>query len=138
MTPCDIQLSSDGLRGVAITLISIRLRVLYKGCELDIESWAHQVQRLVKLDGKGWKLVRFQVIYLRDSVSTTNPGEPVPKLDEEEQRVLEKARESYKFLAWQLERNGKPVSDNMPGYDDESSWKPIMEGNKRWLGSGMD
>lgn len=32
---------------------------------------------------------------------------------------------------------GETVRGDLPGYDDEASWKPIVEGNQKWLETGQ-
>ena len=135
MQPAEILI--NGSRAIATTTISIRARILYKGCDLDLESWAHQLQRFEKVIGN-WKLVRFQAVYIRDSVSTPFPGLKVPELDEEAQAVLSKARPPFKWLAWQMSLIGETVRSDLPGYDDEKTWEPLVESNERWLETGRD
>lgn len=130
MQPAEILIKDS--RAIATTTISIRARIPYKGCDLDLESWAHQLQRFEKVDGE-WKIVRFQAVYIRDSLSTPFPGEKVPEIDAKGRLVLENARPSFKWLAWQMSLIGETVGNDLPGYDKESSWKPLKESNERWL-----
>ena len=135
MQPAEILVKDN--RAIATTTISIRGRMNYNGCELDLESWAHQKQRFEKVDGV-WKILRFEVIYVRDSVSTPFPGQSVPPMDEKGKEILEKARPSFKYLAWMMSLVGETVRNDLAGYDDEASWKPIVERNMKWLESGND
>ena len=130
MQPAEILIGGD--RAIATTTICIHGRIPYKGCDLDLSSWAHQHQRFEKVEGV-WKIVRFQSIYIRDDVSTSWPGTEVPRINEEGQKVLKEARSSFKWLAWQMSLIGETVRSDLPGYDDEKSWKPIVEGNQKWL-----
>jgi hypothetical protein len=127
----------NGNRAVATTTISIRARIRYKGCDLDLTAWAHQLQRLEKVEGV-WKIVRFQVICIRNSVSMPFPGIEVPPIGEEGVEVLKEARSSFKWLAWQMSLIGETVRNDLPGYDDEVSWKPIIESNAKWLKTGEE
>lgn len=60
-------------RALATTLIGIHVRFPYKGLVFELESWAHQQQRFLKVSNESgtpeWKLVRFESIYIRDGVS---------------------------------------------------------------------
>lgn len=51
---------------------------------------------------------------------------------------MKNARPSVTFLAWQLSLIGETVRNDLPGYDEEASWKPIVERNERWLEIGED
>jgi hypothetical protein len=33
---------------------------------------------------------------------------------------------------------GETVRNDLPGYDDEVSWKPIIESNAKWLKTGEE
>lgn len=135
MQPAEVLINGD--RAIATTTISIQARIPYQGCELDLLSWAHQVQRFQKIDG-AWKIIRFEAIYIRDSVSTPFPGQNVPPIDEEGQKILSKARPSFKWLSWQMSLIGETVRNDLPGYDDEGSWKHIPKTNEKWLETGED
>lgn len=135
MQPAEILI--NGSRAIATTTISIQARIPYQSCDLDLTSWAHQMQRFEKVDGE-WKIVRFQAVYIRDSVSTPYPGLKVPDIDEKGQEVLQNARTSFKWLAWQMSLIGETVRSDLPGYDDEATWKPLKESNERWLETGQE
>src|ERR1700761_8032773 len=96
MQPAEILVNGD--RAIATTTICIHTRSNYKGAELDLESWAHQKQRFVKVDG-GWKIIRFQSIYIRDGVASPYPNQVVPPIDEKGMDVLNNARSTFKYLA---------------------------------------
>ena len=135
MQPTEILIKSD--RAIATSLISPRGRIPYKGCDLDLTAWGHQLQRFEKVGGI-WKIVRFQAIYIRGSVSTPCPGTEVPPIDEKGEKILREARSSFKWLAWQMSLIGETVRNDLPGYDDESSWKPLVDSNEKWLETGED
>ena len=48
------------------------------------------------------------------------------------------AKPPFKFLAWQMSLIGETVRNDLPGYDDEATWKPLVESNERWLATGQD
>lgn len=133
--PAEILIKDN--RATAVTILGIRARSNYQGCELDVEGWAHQLQRFEKVDGV-WKIIRFEAIYIRDSVSSPFPGHNVPPIDEDGAKVLESARPSFKYLAWSMSLIGETVSNDSPGYDDEITWKPVVERNRMWLETGSD
>ena len=135
MQPAEILIKNN--RATAISTISIRARMAFKGSELDLESWAHQHQRFEKVDGM-WKIVRFEAVYVRDSVTSPFIGQDVPKVDEEGMKVIERARPSFKYLAWQMSLIGETVRGDIPGYDDERTWKALVERHRVWLETGSD
>jgi hypothetical protein len=135
MQPAEILVKDD--RAAATTTISINARIPYKGVDLDLESWAHQKQRFEKVDGV-WKIVRFQAVYIRDSVSLPFPGSTMPELDEAAMEVLKNARAPFRHLTWQMSLIGEMVRGDLPAYDDEATWRPIEEANRKWLETGAE
>ena len=78
------------------------------------------------------------MIYIRDRVLSPFPGQKIPELDEKSLEILKTARPSLKHLAWHLSLIGHTVGNDLPGYDDESTWKPIEERNLKWLEGELD
>lgn len=133
MEPKEILISEDESRALATTLISIHMRVPYRGCVFDVESWAHQLQRFVKVEGE-WKLTRFEAIYIRDGVSVPWPQEGAEEVMRE---VGEgKTRESMRVMSWMMGLSGIKLRSDLPGYDDEGTWKPVVEKGREWLEKG--
>jgi hypothetical protein len=62
----------------------------------------------------------------------------IEHLDKKAEEIMKNARPSVTFLAWQLSLIGETVRNDLPGYDEEASWKPIVERNERWLEIGED
>ncbi|KAF2165752.1 hypothetical protein M409DRAFT_24040 [Zasmidium cellare ATCC 36951] len=140
----------EGDRALATTLISIHMRFLHGGVTFDVVSWAHQVQRFVKLpsssssssssaDAEDWKLVRFEAIYIRDELKLPWPQEAATEaVLGAVGREIEGAgkRECVRVLGWTLGLGGVEVRGDVPGYDDEGTWRPVVEAGRRWLEGG--
>ena len=123
-------------RAVATALISTKLRLQYQGEEFDLEPWLHQIQRFEKVENE-WKIVRLEGIFIQDSIYRSNPGQAW-QLDRQSAEVIEKARPSCKYFTWHLFLNGRDTPADIPGYDNEKTWKPIANRNQLWLDTGKD
>ena len=134
MQPAEIEIKDD--RAIATTTISIRARSPYKGVDCILTSWAHQRQSFEKVGV--WKIVPFEAIYIRHGVSLPWPGSVLGPLDERAQEIMKNARHPFKFLAWQMVLIGETVRNDLQGYDDEATWKPLVESNERLLATGED
>ena len=51
-------------------------------------------------------------------------------------QILRDARPAYKYLTLQLALIGRSVKSDLPGYDDESTWRPMVIRNLAWLETG--
>jgi hypothetical protein len=134
INPVDVDIR--GSKAFAVSVGSIRARFERSGCDYDLISQCRFLSRLQRLNGhsqRAWKLLSMEVIYLYDSILPTFPqGGHSPLVIE---NMPDTTRKSYKYLSWLLMEQGHEVDSRMPGVDDETSVRDVMDRNFSWLNS---
>ena len=127
--PVEAMIDEAGTKGLLISVGNVSIRFDVEGVEVDVVSWCRFVNRAVKVEGVGWRLVSFEAIYDRDSVTATN-GVGLP---EGLVKVPDEARASYKYVEWVLSRRGLDISRGLPGTDRPETIEKVMREAEAWL-----
>jgi hypothetical protein len=101
-----------GERAVISLPIAIETYATIDGVECVLSTYARHLYRLERLGG-AWKIVQLDAIYERDEIAPSIPGQTV-RIDPSE---LEGLRNPYRLLAWNLQRGGYDVSQDLPADD---------------------
>lgn len=129
ITPVLIRINGD--RALCESMAEIRNRSVIDGVEVDMVQYCRFFSRLRRTPA-GWKLVTFDGIYGRDTITPTNPADELP-FDFDE---LRKERPSYRVWAYVLRLRGYDVGQEELGDDRPDLLKPFYEAAERWLETG--
>jgi hypothetical protein len=79
--------------------------------------------------GNEWRMAFFDNIYVKDAVCPAAPGLS-PDVDAE---LLDRARPSYRWLAYTNERRGIPVPVDLPGDDRDDLVDAFWSETRSWM-----
>jgi hypothetical protein len=127
-----VEVITNKNKAVSISTGSVNVRIISDGVEVDVVSWVRFVTKLTQLEGSTgpeWKMLTFDAIYDRDSVSPTQPQtEKILTVD-----LPTGARPSYKYLDWSLSKQGFTIRKDLPGTDDAKEMNILLEETEKWL-----
>jgi hypothetical protein len=118
-----------GNRAVATMAITIDIPAVLRGVEVMLSSHARVFYRAEQRDG-AWKLLSFEVFYMRDELVAQIPGQVIPVSAED----LAPYRRSYRNLAHVLAAGGFPVRDDLAGEDRPESVQALCREIYDWAG----
>ncbi|MEY2853607.1 MAG: hypothetical protein RL030_739 [Pseudomonadota bacterium] len=118
-----------GHRAVATLAAAIEIPVELQGVSAQLSSHARFFYRVEYRNG-AWGLSSFEVFYIRDELAPQVPGEVVPVKAAE----LTGYRQSYRFLAHVLARNGFTVGDDLAGEDKPETVEALCREIYGWAG----
>ncbi|GAB7333981.1 hypothetical protein MBLNU13_g06085t1 [Cladosporium sp. NU13] len=132
--PAEVEI--NGNKAIAASTGSVSVRAAVEGVEYEMVSLVRFHSRLVHCcpdDSQqgAWKLVSLEAVYDRDYVIPTarsDGAQANPRIE-----VAVGARESYKYLEWMLGNRGFAIARDLPGLDDESSVRKVMDEAQEWL-----
>jgi hypothetical protein len=131
--PAEVEI--NGNKAIAASTGSVSVRATVDGVEYEMVSLVRFHSRLVLCPDDSqqwtWKLVSLEAVYDRDYViPTTHSGvtQSNPPIE-----IAVDARESYKYLEWLLGNRGFFIARDLPGLDDESSVRKVMDEAQEWL-----
>lgn len=110
LAPVLVRLGGD--RAVASLSAIIDIPVTLSGTEVQLSSHARMLYRVERRAGR-WRISGFDAVYLRDELSATIPGQPVPVSAAQ----LAGFRTSYRMLSFVLASQGYAVNHDLPGED---------------------
>jgi hypothetical protein len=132
-----VQITLNGDKAFSVSLGSIISRFSQDGVDYDLVSQCRFLSRLERAgEGeearRGWKMLSMQVIYVQDAIT---PAFPVELRDDVNDAIGEgmASRESYRGLAYVLAQMGNPVTDTLPGTDDQGSVEALLQQNLSWV-----
>ena len=117
----------EGTRAIAQTRMSINVRSLLDGVEVDAVCTGRFFDRVEKREGV-WRIARRSVIYEKDRIDPVDPGAKI-SLDP---ALLARFPEGYRHLAYLQTKNGVRVNPNLPTARGEALEKLLAEA-KAWL-----
>ena len=128
--PMDARIEGD--RAVVGSDAIIQIRAARDGVKFDLEtscrflSWARRIEA-------GCKLVTFDCIYLKDTLTPVNLADRQPV----DWSSIAKSRPSYRFLAFLLGAS-YPIAQDLPGADREETIDALYEEADVWLSGALD
>ena len=128
--PMDARIEGD--RAVVESDSIIQIRAARDGVEFDLEtscrflSWARRTEA-------GWKMVTFDCIYFKDTLTPVNLSERQPV----DWAALAKSRPSYRFLDF-LIGSSYPIAQDLPGADREETIDALYDEADAWLAGALD
>lgn len=117
-----------GDRALAEAGATIHLRGDLGGTVVDVTSHARLLYRAERRAGR-WVLVALDPVYEYDNLEPSIPGAEV-RLDE---KVLARARPSYRMLACLLGSSGYPIADDLYGDDRPEFVRRLYRTQFAWL-----
>jgi SnoaL-like domain len=120
-----------GDRALVESSAEIQNRGLLDGVEVDTVQYCRFFSR-VRRTGAGWRLVSFEGIYTKDTITPVNPGETVA-LDWD---VLGTLRPSYRIWAYMMGLRGYQVSQEKIGDDRPDLLRAFYAHAEHWLATG--
>lgn len=118
-----------GSRAVATMAITIDIPASLQGVDVMLSSHARVFYRAELRDG-AWKLLSFEVFYMRDELVAQIPGQLIPVTAQD----LAPWRRSYRNLAYVLALGGFPVRDDLAGEDRPESVEALCREIYAWAG----
>jgi hypothetical protein len=118
----------NGDRAVAETDMAVELRRVVGGVEVDNTAYARLLTRARRTQD-GWRIVRFESIYQRDTLVPVVPG-TAPEIDPDD---LAKYRSSYRFLSYLLALDGQELAQDLPGDDRPELVAAVRDAALQWL-----
>jgi hypothetical protein len=121
----------SGDRAMVESRGQILIRPRLDGIECDVTSWGRFVSTAERRGGV-WRLVTFDTFYGKDRIDPVIPGVN-PRLD---QRALDEARSSYRFLTCLNRLAGYEVPDDLPGDDRPDLVEAFFAALEAWVRAG--
>jgi len=118
----------NGDRAIAETDMAVELRRVVGGVEVDNTAYARLLTR-ARRTGDGWRIVRFESIYQRDSLVPVVPG-TAPEIRPED---LARYRPSYRFLSYLMALDGHELAQDLPGDDKPELVQAVRDSARQWL-----
>ncbi|WP_394938023.1 nuclear transport factor 2 family protein [Psychromicrobium sp. YIM B11713] len=126
LSPPSIHLK--GARAIAELSCGVELQVEIHGIPAHLISYARLNYRLHQ-EAAGWKVVQFDAIYERDTLTPAFPGDQL-QIDKAE---ATKYRPSYALLAYYLRSQGYDVKDDLLGDDEPQRVELFYDELREWL-----
>ena len=126
---CPVTVQIKGDRAVSESTGSILARFDHEGSEYDCTSYARFISRLERVEGQ-WKILTLEVIYEKDMIHPVKPEGFLKTFN-----LDDKARPSYRCLAWLLVQKGFQIDQSLPGADIPSSGEALLNDCYNWLQS---
>jgi hypothetical protein len=121
----------NGDRAIAETDTAVELRRRVGDVEVDNTAYARLLTR-ARRTADGWRIVRFESIYQRDTLVPVVPG-TAPEIRPED---LERYRSSYRFLSYLLALDGHELAQDLPGDDRPELAQAVRDAALEWLETG--
>ncbi|HEX4033576.1 MAG TPA: nuclear transport factor 2 family protein [Solirubrobacteraceae bacterium] len=121
----------NGDRGLVESNAEIQNRGVIEGIEIDTVQFCRFFSRVRRTDA-GWRLVSFEGIYTKDTITATNPADSLP-LDWDALREL---RPSYRVWAYLMMLRGYEVSQEKIGDDRPDLLSEFYANADHWLETG--
>ena len=103
----------------------------FDGVQCTMTGFTRLWWRAQRLDGR-WLLAGLRCVYLRDMLTPVDPSQ-APKLDEAE---LASYRPSYRFVCYNLVRQGITPQQDLPGIDQPEGVAELLRKEEEWLRQG--
>jgi len=123
----------EGTRAIAQTRMSINVRSLLDGVEVDAVCTGRFFDRVEKREGV-WRIARRSVIYEKDRIDPVDPNARI-SLDAE---ILARFPEGYRHLAYLQSQIGYRIKLDMPGLKGEAVERLYASGAKWLKGEKLD
>ena len=130
LRPITVRVNGD--RALATLSVAIESRLLLDGVEADLDSHTRLIYRAQRF-ADGWKLMRMDCVYQRDTLLPAIPGE---QLKVDMQRLMA-YRSSYRCLSYVLESKGFGVNHDLAGDDHPEQVTSIYDEAFAWLNSKL-
>jgi len=120
-----------GQRAIADTACAVHTHLVMDGVEVSAVSHTRLLWRAQVLDGR-WLIAGLRGIYIRDTLQTAGPGQPL-RLDPVR---LARYRPSYRHLSYVLETTGRKPLDDLAGIDRPDLVEALRAAERAWLEQG--
>ena len=128
ISPTYININGD--RAICESPAEIHIRVMLDDVEADIMQYCRFYSR-VRRTQVGWKIVTFEGLYQRDTLTPVNPTQNLP-VDWDHINSL---RPSYRFLNYVLSKGGWDIPDTRIGDDRPDLLDAFYNDANEWLES---
>ena len=118
----------SGRRAVVEVPAAIELRTTIGDVEADLASFARLLYQVEHRDG-AWKIVAFNVIYEKDTLTPALPGAELTV----DRDLAARFREPYRCLGVHLALTGKPVRDDLYGDDEPERVDKLYDMAFSWM-----
>jgi hypothetical protein len=127
-----IQVRVNEHRGLVESHSQIQNRSNLDGVEVDMVQYCRFFSQAVRADD-GWRLLSFEAIYGKDTITPVNPHETVPM----EWSEVEGLRRSYRIWAWAMLRRGYQVNSELLGDDRPELVQAFYGKMDLWLSGAL-
>jgi hypothetical protein len=124
--PTDIRIAGD--RATVESPGTMFNRMVVRGVEVDIRQYCRFFSR-VRRTPDGWRMVSFEGIYQRDTMTAVNTEQPIPV----EWEVVARLRPSYRFLGYSQLCLGYELNPELLGDDRPDLLGPFYAAAAAWL-----
>ena len=121
-------LMQNGDKATVESPATIMNRIVIGGVEVDFLVYARFFSRVLRREGV-WRLLSFEVIFERDTLTCVNPKDELPI----DWALLKTYRPSYQFLTYVQEVRGTRVNPNLYGDDRRDDVLAYYASEKAWL-----
>ena len=121
----------NGNRAVTIIMATVVAEIELEGVKCNLSSNSQLIFSTEKINGQ-WYIVRFESIYEQDNIVPILPNNTL-NIDSKD---LEKYRPSYACIAYNMEKMGNKINDNLVGIDKPEMVQKLYNDLDRWLDGG--
>jgi ketosteroid isomerase-like protein len=120
----------NGDRALVESRSEIQNRIPVDGVLVDMVQFVRFISR-VRRTAAGWRLVSFEGIYEKGTITAAHPGDSVPLSWADVERVS--SRPSYQLHAWGMSLRGYTIPDDLLGDDRPEALRDFYATQLQWL-----
>jgi hypothetical protein len=128
IVPIYVLVSGD--RALVESRSEIQNRLPVDGVLVDRVQFVRFISRVRRTDA-GWRLVSFEGIYEKGTIAAAQPGQSVPLIWDDVERVSSRA--SYQLHAWGMSLRGYAIPDDLLGDDRPEALREFYAAQMEWL-----